>query len=84
MYIVKIGDRLMIPPVLAEAVRLAGLPGVAVPVRAVLPLHERRVDRPADALDIPKAAITAAIVPKTTRVTIFTTRPFSRVFSTTA
>jgi hypothetical protein len=34
--------------------------------------------------DIPKAAITVAIVPKTTRVTILTTRPFSRVFSTTA
>jgi hypothetical protein len=34
--------------------------------------------------DIPNAAITAAIVPKTTRVAIDTTRPFSRVFSTTA
>ena len=34
-------------PILAEPVRLAGLPGVAVPIRPVLTLHERRVDRPA-------------------------------------
>jgi hypothetical protein len=34
--------------------------------------------------DIPRAASTAAIVPKTTRVAIATTRPFARVFSTTA
>jgi len=35
-------------------------------------------------LDIPSAEFTAAIVPKTTRVAIDTTRPFSLVFSTTA
>ena len=34
--------------------------------------------------DCGKAATTAAIVPNTTRVRIFTTRPFARVFSTTA
>ena len=36
-------------PILAEPVRLAGLPGVAVPVRPVPALHERRVDRRAHA-----------------------------------
>ena len=38
----------MISPVLTEPIRLAGLPGVAVPIRPVLALDERRVDRPAD------------------------------------
>jgi len=41
-------DGLTDPPVLRGPVRLAGLPGVAVSVRAVLPLDGRRVDRPAD------------------------------------
>ena len=36
----------MVPPVLAESIRLASLPGVAVPVRAVLTLDERRIDGP--------------------------------------
>jgi hypothetical protein len=35
-------------------------------------------------LDFASAACTAAIVPKTTRVTTSTTRPFSRRFSTVA
>ena len=35
-------------------------------------------------LDFAAAACTAAIVPKTTRVTISTTRPFPRRFSTVA
>src|SRR3978361_506991 len=43
----QVRHRLVIPPVLAESVRLSGLPGVAVAVRPVLPLDERRVDRPA-------------------------------------
>ena len=43
----EVGHRLVHPPVLAEPVRLPRLPRVAVPVRPVLPLHERRVDRPA-------------------------------------
>ena len=34
--------------------------------------------------DIPNAAVTAATVPKTARVATFATRPFSRVFWTTA
>src|SRR4051794_29602492 len=36
----------MMPPGLAESVRLPRLAGVAVAVRAVLPLDERRIDRP--------------------------------------
>ena len=79
----QIRHRFVMPPVLAETVRLAGLSGVAMPIRRVLTLHERRIDRPAHP-DILSAAVTAAIVPKTTRVAIATTRPFSRVFSTTA
>src|SRR5271166_3215804 len=34
------------PPVLAESICLASLPGVAVPVRAVLTLDERRIEGP--------------------------------------
>jgi hypothetical protein len=49
-----------------ESVRSTGLPGVAVPVRADLPFRERPV--------VLIAAVTAAIVPKTTRVMILTTR----------
>jgi hypothetical protein len=41
------GRRPMRPPVLRGAVRLPRLPRVAVAVRPVVPLHERRVDRPA-------------------------------------
>ncbi len=44
----QIGDLLVIPPVLRESVGLPSLPRVAVAVRRVLPLHERRVDRPTD------------------------------------
>src|SRR3954471_23812121 len=36
----------MMPPVLTEPVRLPRLPGVAVAVRAILSLDERRIDRP--------------------------------------
>src|SRR4051812_33454007 len=43
----QVGAPLWIPPALGEPVRLAGLPGVGVGVRPVLPLDERRVDPPA-------------------------------------
>src|SRR5271157_4697872 len=41
------GCRPMNPPVLREAIRLPHLPRVPVAIRAVVPLHERRVDRAA-------------------------------------
>ena len=74
----EVGDRLMDVPVLREAVRLAGLPTVPTAVGPVLPLHKRRVDLVAR-VDNLSAAATAATVPKTTRKSIFTTRPFWRV-----
>src|SRR3954470_25006147 len=44
----EVGHRLMRPPILTEPVRPPRLPRVLAPVRRVLPLHERRVDRLAD------------------------------------
>ena len=41
------GRRPMRPPVLRDAIRLPDLPCIAVAVRPVVPLHERRVDRAA-------------------------------------
>src|SRR4029079_1619441 len=40
--------RVVIPPLFREAIGLPRLPGVAVTIRAVLALDERRIDRPAD------------------------------------
>ena len=53
------------PPVLAESICLASLPGVTVPVRAVLPFDERVLTARL-ALDSPQRPATAAIAPKTT------------------
>ena len=44
----EIGHRFMHLPILRERVRLPHLPGVAMPVRRVVPLQERHVHLPAD------------------------------------
>ena len=73
----EIGHRLVDTPVLAEPIRLPRLPRVAAPVRRLLPLHERRVDRPA-AHRRPRGPLHACWLPNTTRRSIATTRSCSR------
>src|SRR5271165_2221302 len=79
----EVGDGLMHPVILRETVTLAHLPGIAVAVGAVVPFDEGGVDGVADGRH-GQAASTVATVPKTTRKSIFTTRPFSRVLCTVA
>ena len=62
-----------------EPIRLAHSPGVAMSVRPVLPLRERRWNARLH-VTFPQAAITALVVPEPTRVAIATTRPFAWVF----